>query len=113
MYARVSEVRILPGKWTEYLEAIHSVLPILRKQAGFRAGFLLRNDGDAGPGALVVTLWDTHDDLKASEKNLFLYQAIARTLSFCEGFPRIREHEVAVSEFAPAARGTQARGSAD
>jgi len=110
MYARVSEVRILPGKWTEYLDAVHSVLPILRQQAGFRAGFVLRNDENNRPRALVVTLWDTHEALKASEKNLFLYQAIARTLSVCEGFPRIREHEVAVSEFALAARGTQTRG---
>lgn len=105
MYARVSEVRILPGKWTEYLDAVHSVIPILRKQVGFRAGFILRSDEDGRPGALVVTLWDSLEDLKASEKNLFLYQAIARTLAFCESFPRIREHEVVVSEFSPGARG--------
>jgi len=48
----------------------------------------------------VLSLWDSLDDLKASEKNLFLYQAIARVLSYCEGFPAIREHEVLVSEFA-------------
>jgi hypothetical protein len=31
---------------------------------------------------------------------MFLYQALARLLSHCDGFPTIREHEVLASEFA-------------
>lgn len=100
MHARVSQLRILPGKLEELTGAIQSVIPLSRKQAGFRALVVLRGGSDALPEATVISVWDSLEDLKASEKNLYLYQAIARVLSFCESFPAIREQEVLVSEFA-------------
>ncbi len=38
------------------------------------------------------------DALRASEKNMFLYKALARVMVFCRGFPQIREEEVLASE---------------
>lgn len=100
MYARAAELRILPGKLEEFTRAFDSIIPEIRKQAGFRALVVLRSPEAANPEAITFSIWDSLADLKASEKNLFLYQALSRVLGFCEGFPRIREHEVLVSEFA-------------
>ncbi len=100
MYARATELRILPGKLEEFKSAVNSTIPAIRKQQGFRALVVLRSPEAAGREATAISIWDSLEDLKASEQNLFLYQALSRILGFCEGFPRIREHEVLVSEFA-------------
>jgi heme-degrading monooxygenase HmoA len=100
MHARVTQVRIRPGKLDEFTAAVGSVLPLTRQQEGFRALFVLRNAESGAQEASVISLWDSLDHLKNSEKNLFLYQALARLLTFCEGFPIIREQEVLISEFA-------------
>ncbi len=105
MYARITQLRVLPGKLHDYLEAVDTLRPMMRKQAGFRAILLLRSaetpakDGDDREIVVTaVSVWETHEHLRASEKNLFLYQAIARTQAFCKGFPQIREEEVIASE---------------
>ena len=100
MHARVTHFHILPGQIKEFQGAVDSVVPLIRKQAGFRALVVLHASQGTKPEATVLSLWDSFDNLKASEKNMFLYQALARVLSYCEGFPTIREHEVLVSEFA-------------
>jgi len=100
MHARVTQFRILPGKVKEFAGAVDSVLPLIRKQVGFRALVVLRTSETPVAHTTVLSLWDSFDDLKNSEKNLFLYQALSRVLGFCEGFPEIHEHDVLVSEFA-------------
>ena len=100
MHARVLHFHVLPGKIQDFQGAADSVIPLIRQQRGFRALVVLHTSPGSKPEATVMSLWDSLDDLKASEKNMFLYQAISRVLSYCEGFPTIREHEVLVSEFA-------------
>jgi heme-degrading monooxygenase HmoA len=100
MHARVTHFRILPGKVGDFRQAVDSVIPKIRLQQGFRAMVVLKTEEGTRPEATIVSVWDSFDDLKASEKNLFLYQAISRLLAHCDGFPTIREHEVLVSEFA-------------
>ena len=100
MHARVLHFHIRSGQLKEFQSAVDSVVPQIRKQAGFRALVVLHASQGAKPEATVMSVWDSLDDLKASEKNMFLYQALARVLTYCEGFPAIREHEVLVSEFA-------------
>ena len=100
MYARVTQVQIHPDKIREYKRAADSLRPLMRKQAGFCALIILRTGDASAPEATTVALWDSLEDLKASEKNLWLYQAISRILSYCKGFPAIREHEVLFTEFA-------------
>ena len=100
MHARVTQVRILPGKLEDFVHAVHSILPLARQQAGFRALVVLRTAQAPVAEAMSVAVWDSLADLKASEKNLFFYQALSRVLTLCEGFPRISEYEVLVSEFA-------------
>jgi len=99
MHARVTHFYIQPGKTEGFRSAVNSLIPLIRKQQGFHALVVLHLPGTK-PEATVLSLWDSLDDLKGSEKNMFLYQALSRVLSHCEGFPTIREHEVLVSEFA-------------
>jgi heme-degrading monooxygenase HmoA len=103
MHARVTQFRILPGKLEEFTQAIHSVVPAVRKQKGFRALLVLRADSGAAPEGQTIAVWDSLEDLRASEKNFFFYSALAKVMACCEGFPAIAEQEVLVSQFAPEA----------
>ena len=105
MYARVMQLRILPGKLNDYLMAVESLRPGLRKPAGFRAMMILRSpetpakEGDDREiSATTFTIWESMEHMRASEKNLFLYQAVARMQEHCKGFPQIHEEEVIASE---------------
>lgn len=99
MHARVTQFRILPGKLEDFRAAAESIRPVIHKQHGFRALLVLRTS-ESPLEATVISVWNSLSDLKGSEKNLFLYQAISRVLEFCEGFPLIREHEVIANDFA-------------
>ena len=99
MHARVTRLRIRPGKLEEFVTAFDSIIPTIQKQAGFRALLVLRNP-TAAPEATVVSAWDSLEELRASEQNMFLFQALARILSYCEGFPVTEEHELLVGDFA-------------
>ncbi len=105
MFARIMQIQILPGKLNDFLVAVDSLQPALRKQAGFRAMMILRSaetpakDGDEREiHATTFTIWESLDHMRASEKNMFLYQALARMKAYCKGFPQIREEEVIASE---------------
>ena len=105
MFARIVQVQIVPGKLKEFLVAVDSLRPGLRKQSGFRTLVILRSaetpasKGDDGEvSATSITLWDTMEHMRASEKNMFLYQALARMKAYYKGFPQIREEEVIASE---------------
>ncbi len=100
MYARVTDLKVLAGKSEAFTKAVKSLLPELRRQAGFRALVVLRQPKANAPEVRIFSLWDSHADLKGSEKSLFLYQALSRLVPLCAGFPPIREFEVIVSEFA-------------
>ncbi len=100
MYARATEVHITPGKLYEFTSAIQSTFPMLRQQAGFRALVVLGDPEQQSPEATIISVWDSHADLEASEKNMFLYQALSRILGYCESFPKIKAHRVLASEFA-------------
>lgn len=100
MYARVTDLKLLSGKSDAFTVAVKSTLPELRRQAGFRALVVLRQPKEKAPEVRIISLWDSHADLKGSEKSLFLYQALSRIVPLCENFPPIREFEVVVSEFA-------------
>ena len=103
MFARVMHIHILPGKLNDLLAAVDSLMPTLKKQAGFRAMMILRSaetpashGNDRDISATSITLWDSMEHMRASEDNMFLYQALARLKEFCKGFPQIREEEVIV-----------------
>jgi len=100
MYARATDVRINPSKLYEFTTAVQSTFPLLRQQAGFRALVVLGDPEQQSPEATIISIWDSRADLEASEKNMFLYQALSRILGYCESFPKIRAYRVLASEFA-------------
>lgn len=99
MHARVWELRIAPGKIEEFTRAIRSLIPAARQQKGYRGVVVLRTKGDSPDQARLIAVWDSLAALKASEKDLFLYKAIARIVGCCQEFPEIGEHEVILCEF--------------
>jgi heme-degrading monooxygenase HmoA len=113
----VAQFRVLPGHLDAMLAETSSLRPLLKKQKGFVALVVLRLDQPAAaPGSksapvqapqegdevhvTTVSLWESLEDLRASEKNMFLYQAIARLMKHARGFPSIREAEVLYNDFA-------------
>ena len=94
MHARVTKFRILPGKLEEFAAAVESMIPLAHEQQGFRGLLVLRSDAGGKPETQVIGLWNSLEDLRHSERNVFYYQAISRLLSCSEGFPSIREQEV-------------------
>ena len=114
MYARVTHLQILPEKMEEFRRAMETIRPEVRKQAGFRGLVVLREGTTNAPEATSIAMWESLEHLRASEKNLFLYQALSRLLVLCKGFPTIREHEVLACELAPPETPpTQKKGSLD
>ena len=101
MYARVWRFGILPGRADEFIAILKAAVPAWRKMSGFRSLVVMRT----GPGDMldgtVVSMWDSLDDLRASENSTFR-AIVVRLLSCCEPHPVMREEEVLISEFASA-----------
>jgi heme-degrading monooxygenase HmoA len=100
MYARVTQYKIHPGKLDQFTATVDSLMPAIHQLAGFRLVLVLRGTARDKPDALIVSVWDSIENLHASDNNVFLNQALARLMSCCEAFPTIREQEVLLSEFA-------------
>lgn len=66
MYARTTIAQFYPGTTEEALHIVSDImLPRARKQVGFQGALILRHpDKDQG---IIVTLWETENDLLASE----------------------------------------------
>jgi heme-degrading monooxygenase HmoA len=99
MYARVAQYQVQPDKYDQFVEALHSAIPLMRQQEGFQALLVLRVEGSRPPDVRVMTIWDTQLSLQQSESNLYFYQAVARALVLSHGFPTIREEEVVLHDF--------------
>ena len=99
MYARVAQYQVQPDKYDQFIEALHSAVPLMRKQEGFQALLVLRVEGSRPPDIRVMTIWDSQLSLRQSESNVYFYQAVARALVLSQGFPAIREEEVVLHDF--------------
>jgi len=99
MHARVTQFTVQPGKLTEFVDALDSAIPLMRERKGFQALLVLRVEGSNPPDVRVMTLWDSQQSLHESENSVLFYQALARAMTFSQGFPVIREEEVVVSDF--------------
>jgi heme-degrading monooxygenase HmoA len=99
MNARVWQLHIRAGKTEEFQEIFYSLVELARRQDGYRGAVALSSGKPEAPDVIMVALWDSAEAIRASEKNLFLTQAIARVLSCCEGVPHITEQEILASDF--------------
>jgi heme-degrading monooxygenase HmoA len=72
----------------------------VRKQAGYRGLIVLRTGEDDKPEASTISMWESLAHLRASESNMFYYNALRQLFECCEGYPIMHEEEVLVSDFA-------------
>ena len=97
MFARNVSIHLKPNTLSDYTRAFEKeVLPLLRKQNGFKDEITF-----AGPGGVDVTaisLWDNKIDAEAYNTNT--YPQVLKTMArFIEGTPQVQTSDVVNSTF--------------
>jgi hypothetical protein len=97
MFARNVSIHLKSNMLSDYSQAFEKdVLPLLRKQNGFKDEITF-----AGPGGVDVTaisLWDDKND--ADTYNTNTYPQVLKTLArFIEGTPKVHTFDVVNSTF--------------
>ncbi len=100
MFARHWRLTVAPERIDELLRTIDSLLPAVRRLWGFRGLLILRAEaeGKISEDVEVLSLWESLEAMRSSEKNMLLYQAMMRLKACAQGFPSIREHRVLASD---------------
>jgi len=72
-----------------------SVVPLCKSQKGFKGAYFLidRQTGKCVP----ITLWESEEDMIATERNRFLQEQIVKFVKFFTEGPVLEEYEVVVS----------------
>jgi heme-degrading monooxygenase HmoA len=102
MHVRVTQLRILTGKVEEFSRAVDSLIPAIHRQSGYRGLIVLHSGEEDKPEATAISMWESLAHLRASESNMFYYEALRRLFECCEGYPIMHEEEVLVSDFVQA-----------
>jgi hypothetical protein len=97
MYARNISIHLKSNMLSDYTRTFEKdVLPLLRKQHGFKDEITL-----AGPGGVDVTaisMWENKND--ADTYNTNTYPQVLKTLArFIEGTPEVHTFDVVTSTF--------------
>ena len=97
MYARNISIHLKSNMLSDYTRTFEKdVLPLLRKQHGFKDEITL-----AGPGGVDVTaisMWENKND--ADTYNTNTYPQVLKTLArFIEGTPEVHTFDVVTSNF--------------
>ena len=93
MHARVVSMEMLPIDAGEAARTYQQrVLPAAREQQGFR-GALLLTDAETGEG-LSVTLWNSEDDMHASEASGFYHRKLSELDALFISTPVRKHYEV-------------------
>ena len=97
MYARQVTMDLKPDTQAEFTQKLEAdILPLLRKQKGFRDEIALVDP--AGKEALAVSLWDSKESAEAYSSGP--YAEVTKLLSkVIEGTPRVKAYEVVNSTF--------------
>lgn len=96
MFSRIVEIRCKEGKNQEAMRLINEkVVPLLRKQQGFRDEIVLHSSED--PNRLVgLSFWDNKEDAERYQRDV--YSQVTDILRpACEGEPRISSFNVSTS----------------
>ena len=97
MFTRHVIMELNPNVTTEFTNVVESnVLPLLRKQKGFRdlITFVAPNRSEA----IAISFWDTNEEAEAY--NVSGYPEVLKTLTgMVEGTPRVGTAEVVTSTF--------------
>jgi hypothetical protein len=97
MYARNVSFRLKSNMQSDYTRTFENqVLPLLRKQKGFKDEITFINP--ASQDAIAITLWDNKTN--ADEYNTNTYPQVLKTLTnVIDGTPRVQTFETVMSTF--------------
>ena len=97
MYARKVSFRLKSNTQSDYMRTFESqILPLLRKQKGFKDEITLSNPGSQD--AVAISLWDSKNH--ADDYNTNTYPEVMKTLAkVIDGTPRIHTFETVISTF--------------
>ena len=95
MFARIVSMRLKPNTMAEFTQTIEKrILPILRKQKGFRDEITFIAPG--GMEAVGISLWDSREQAEAY--NSSGYSEVLKELNkLVEGTPDVKTYDVANS----------------
>ena len=95
MHARVVNMEVLPMNMAEAVRIYRdSLVPAAKEQRGF-SGALLLTDPDTGEG-VSVSLWESEDDMRASEASDFYHRKLDQLDALFISTPVRKHYEVSV-----------------
>jgi hypothetical protein len=97
MFARNVSFHLKSNMLSDYTRTLENeILPLLRKQKGFKDEITLSNPGSQD--ATVISLWENKANAEAYNTNT--YPEVLRTLGrFIEGTPKVQTFEAVTSTF--------------
>ncbi len=97
MFARNVSIRLKPNMLSDYTRTFEKeILPLLRKQKGFKDEITFANTG--GVDVTAISLWENKTDAEAYNTNT--YPQVLKTLEkFIEGTPKVQTSDVVNSTF--------------
>ncbi len=92
MFARTVSIHLKPNTLNDFTQTFEKdVVPMLRKQAGFRDEIALAADG--GTDVTAISLWDTKEQSETYAKTT--YPAVLKALDkFLDGPPKVHVSSV-------------------
>jgi len=92
MFARTVSINLKPNTLNDFTQTLEKdVVPMLRKQPGFRDEIALAGDNDTNVTA--ISLWDTKEQAEAYATTS--YPAVLKALEkFLEGTPKVQVSKV-------------------
>jgi hypothetical protein len=97
MFARNVSFHLKSNMLSDYTRTLQNeILPLLRKQKGFKDEITLSNPGSLD--ATAISLWENKANAEAYNTNT--YPAVLKTLArFIEGTPKVQSCEAVTSTF--------------
>ena len=97
MYARNVSFRLKSNMQSDYTRTFENqILPLLRKQKGFKDEITLSNPGSQD--AIAISLWENKKN--ADDYNTNTYPEVMKTLAkVIDGTPRVHTFETVISTF--------------
>ena len=97
MFARNVSIHLKSNMLSDYTRSFENeILPLLRKQKGFRDEITLSNPGS--PHVIAISLWESKANAEAYNTNT--YPAVLKTLArMIDGTPNVQTFETVTSTF--------------
>ena len=97
MFARNVAIHLKANMFSDYTRTFENdILPLLRKQKGFKDELTLSNPGSLD--VIAISLWESKANAEAYNTNV--YPEVLKTLGrFIDGTPKVQTFEAATSTY--------------